>query len=182
MGLTSAGGSQRVMVNGRDRHVAGYLRDFLFPPERLQSPVSTLSGGERNRLHLAKLLQSGGNVLLLDEPTNDLDIPTLEVLEESLLDLPGALVLVTHDRYLMDRVADLILGLDGRGGTRQVADLDQWARQVDKVPGDRKVAGETDKPKEPRPRRSASASPPSWATWSSASWTAWSRPSRRPKR
>jgi ATP-binding cassette subfamily F protein uup len=106
--------------------VIGYLQDFLFPPERTRSPVSALSGGERNRLLLARLFSQPANLLVLDEPTNDLDIPSLEVLEESLLEFTGALVLVTHDRHLLDRVSTQILVLDGRGGAQHFADYDQW--------------------------------------------------------
>jgi ATP-binding cassette subfamily F protein uup len=106
--------------------VYGYLEDFLFPAERARSPVKALSGGERNRLLLARLFTRPANVLILDEPTNDLDLETLEALEESLLEFTGALVLVTHDRFLFDRVSTGVLALDGRGGAERFADLAQW--------------------------------------------------------
>ncbi len=106
-------GSQRVQINGRDRHVSGYLRDFLFPPERLQSPVSTLSGGERNRLLLASLFARPANLLVLDEPTNDLDVETLELLEELLLEFQGTLLLVSHDRAFLDNVVTSTLVFEG---------------------------------------------------------------------
>jgi ABC transport system ATP-binding/permease protein len=102
---TIAPGSDWVEVGGVRKHVTGYLADFLFPPERAQAPVSTLSGGERNRLLLARLFAMPSNLLVLDEPTNDLDIDSLELLEATLADYPGTLILVTHDRAFMDNVA-----------------------------------------------------------------------------
>jgi ATP-binding cassette subfamily F protein uup len=99
---------------------------FLFTGEQLNQPVRNLSGGERARVLIAKLMLEPADVLLLDEPTNDLDIPTLEILEENLLDFPGALVLVTHDRYLLNRVSSTVMGLDGRGHTGRFADYAQW--------------------------------------------------------
>jgi len=110
-----ADGSHRVMVNGRDVHVAGYLRDFLFPAERLQSPVSSLSGGERNRLLLARLFAKPANLLVMDEPTNDLDVETLELLEELLMDYQGTLLLVSHDRAFLDNVVTRSLVFEGEG-------------------------------------------------------------------
>ena len=115
-----------VVFQGRGLHVAGWAKRFLFRSEQLDTPVSRLSGGEQARTVLARLMLEPADLLLLDEPTNDLDIPTLEVLEESLLEFPGALVLVTHDRYLLDRVSTRILALDGRGGAVPYADYDQW--------------------------------------------------------
>jgi ABC transport system ATP-binding/permease protein len=115
-----------VIHQGRTTHVASWAARFLFTSEQLNQPVRNLSGGERARVLIAKLMLEPADVLLLDEPTNDLDIPTLEILEENLLDFPGALVLVTHDRYLLNRVASTVLGLDGRGHTGQFADYAQW--------------------------------------------------------
>jgi ATP-binding cassette subfamily F protein uup len=115
-----------VVFQGRGVHVAGWAKRFLFRSEQLETPVGRLSGGEQARAVLARLMLEPADLLLLDEPTNDLDIPTLEVLEESLLEFPGALVLVTHDRYLLDRVSTRILALDGRGGAVPYADYDQW--------------------------------------------------------
>ncbi len=115
-----------VVFEGREIHVAGWARRFLFRTEQLETPVGRLSGGEQARVVLARLMLEPADLLLLDEPTNDLDIPTLEVLEESLLAFPGALVLVTHDRYLLDRVSTRILALDGQGGAIPYADYDQW--------------------------------------------------------
>jgi ATP-binding cassette subfamily F protein uup len=123
-------GSPRVVINGRDRHVAGYLRDFLFPPERLQSPVSTLSGGERNRLLLARLFARPANLLVMDEPTNDLDVETLELLEELLLDYPGTLLLVSHDRDFLDNVVTSSLVFEGDGVIGDyVGGYSDWLRQ-----------------------------------------------------
>jgi ATP-binding cassette subfamily F protein uup len=112
----------------RDRviHVAGWAARFLFTGEQLNQPVSRLSGGERARVLIAQLMLQPADVLLLDEPTNDLDIPTLEILEESLLEFPGSLVLVTHDRYMLDRVSNVVLGLDGNGPAESFADYLQW--------------------------------------------------------
>ena len=115
-----------VVFQGRPVHVAGWARRFLFRPEQLETPVGRLSGGEQARAVLARLVLEPADLLLLDEPTNDLDIPTLEVLEESLVEFPGALVLVTHDRYLLDRVSTRILALDGRGGAVAYAGYEQW--------------------------------------------------------
>ena len=107
-------------------HVASWAARFLFAAEDLNRPVGRLSGGERARVLIAQLMLQPADVLLLDEPTNDLDIPTLEILEESLLEYPGALLLVTHDRYMLDRVSTIVLGLDGRGGSERFADYSQW--------------------------------------------------------
>jgi ATP-binding cassette subfamily F protein uup len=115
-----------VIYQGRTVHVASWAARFLFTSEQLNQPVRNLSGGERARVLIAKLMLEPADVLLLDEPTNDLDIPTLEILEENLLDFPGALVLVTHDRYLLNRVSSTVLGLDGNGHTGRFADYAQW--------------------------------------------------------
>jgi len=115
-----------VVYRDRSLHVASWAKRFLFRPEQLETSVSRLSGGEKARIVLARLMLQPADLLVLDEPTNDLDISTLEVLEESLMEFPGALVLVTHDRYLIDRVSTQILALDGRGGTEMFADYGQW--------------------------------------------------------
>lgn len=115
-----------VIYQDRVIHVAAWAARFLFPVDQLVQPVGRLSGGERARVLIARLMLEPADVLLLDEPTNDLDIPTLELLEESLLEFPGALVLVTHDRYLLDRVSTVVLGLDGKGSTERFADYSQW--------------------------------------------------------
>jgi ATP-binding cassette subfamily F protein uup len=118
--------SDSVVYQGRVVHVASYAQKFLFTGEQLNQPVERLSGGERARVLIARLMLEPADLLLLDEPTNDLDIATLEVLEESLLEYTGALVLVTHDRYMLDRVSTTVLGLDGKGSAAVFADYPQW--------------------------------------------------------
>jgi ATP-binding cassette subfamily F protein uup len=118
--------SDSVVYQGRVVHVASYATKFLFTSEQLNQPVERLSGGERARVLIAKLMLEPADLLLLDEPTNDLDIATLEILEESLLEYTGALILVTHDRYMLDRVSTIVLGLDGKGGSERFSDYSQW--------------------------------------------------------
>ena len=115
-----------VTFQGRTLHVAAWAKRFLFQPEQLEVSVGRLSGGEQARIHIARLMQQPADLLILDEPTNDLDIPTLDVLEESLTTFEGGLVLVTHDRFMLDRVATGIVALDGRGGAETFADYAQW--------------------------------------------------------
>jgi ATP-binding cassette subfamily F protein uup len=123
-------GNDTVMVNGRSRHVNSFLRDFLFAPDRARSPVKALSGGERNRLLLAKLFTRPANVLVLDEPTNDLDIETLELLEAQLVEWPGTLLLVSHDRTFLDNVATSTFVFEGNGRIQEyVGGYDDWLRQ-----------------------------------------------------
>ena len=118
--------SDSVVYQDRVIHVASWASRFLFSGEQLNQPVGRLSGGERARVLIAQLMLQPADVLLLDEPTNDLDIPTLEILEESLLEFRGSLVLVTHDRYMLDRVSTIVLGLDGQGSAESFADYSQW--------------------------------------------------------
>jgi ATP-binding cassette subfamily F protein uup len=113
-----AGSNDQVVVNGSARHVSGYLRDFLFRPEQLNTPAAALSGGERNRLMLARLFARPANVLVMDEPTNDLDIDTLELLEEYVAEFPGTLLLVSHDRAFLDHVVTSLLVFEGDGVVR----------------------------------------------------------------
>ena len=115
-----------VTFQGRHVHVASWAKRFLFRPEQLQLPVGRLSGGEQARVRIARVMREAADVLLLDEPTNDLDIPTLQVLEESLAEFAGAVVLVTHDRFMLERVSTTILALDGEGGVAVFADYEQW--------------------------------------------------------
>ena len=119
-------GGDAVVYQGRSIHLVSWAKRFLFKPEQLELPVSRLSGGEQARLLIARLMLQPADLLILDEPTNDLDIPTLDVLEESLLEFTGALVLVTHDRWLLDRVSTRLLALDGTGRAKWFADYSQW--------------------------------------------------------
>jgi ATP-binding cassette subfamily F protein uup len=138
--------SDSVIYQERAIHVAAWAARFLFASEDLNQPVGRLSGGERARVLIAQLMLQPADVLLLDEPTNDLDIPTLEILEESLLEYRGALVLVTHDRYMLDRVSTVVLGLDGLGEAERLADYSQW----DSWQRSQQVKGARDKARRPR--------------------------------
>jgi ATP-binding cassette subfamily F protein uup len=127
---TIGDGNDTVIVNGQPQHVHGYLKQFLFPPERASSPVRALSGGERNRLLLARLFTRPANLLVLDEPTNDLDIETLELLETLLVDWPGTLLLVSHDRAFIDNVVTSTLVFEGGGRVKEyVGGYEDWLRQ-----------------------------------------------------
>jgi ATP-binding cassette subfamily F protein uup len=131
---------------GKAVHVSGWAQRFLFRPDQLSTFVGNLSGGEQARVLIANLMLDPADVLLLDEPTNDLDIPSLEVLEEALLAFPGAIVLVTHDRFMLERIATEFLGLDGEGGIRTFHALEQWKPEKKK----RSDAALTKKNKQPR--------------------------------
>jgi ATP-binding cassette subfamily F protein uup len=145
MDNVTGGSGDTVTIDGRPRHVSGYLRDFLFPPERLQAPVSMLSGGERNRLLLARLFARPSNLLVMDEPTNDLDVETLELLEEMVANYAGTLLLVSHDRAFLDNVVTSTLVFEGSGQVNEyVGGYSDWLRQ-------RKVAAQ------PAPRAPAAA-------------------------
>src|SRR6188508_1673471 len=123
-------GSDTVTVNGESRHIIGYLKDFLFPAERARSPVKALSGGERNRLMLARLFTRPANVLVMDEPTNDLDLETLELLESQLAEWTGTLLLVSHDRAFLDNVVTSTLVFEGGGRIQEyVGGYEDWVRQ-----------------------------------------------------
>ena len=136
--LAPAGGDA-VVYQDRSVHLVSWAKRFLFKPEQLDLPVSRLSGGEQARLLIARLMLEPADLLILDEPTNDLDIPTLDVLEDSLLEFTGALVLVTHDRWLLDRVSTRLLALDGMGRAEWFADYTQWEEaQVRKAAQERK--------------------------------------------
>jgi ATP-binding cassette subfamily F protein uup len=140
-------GSDRVEVNGRSKHVIGYLQDFLFSPERARTPVKALSGGERNRLLLARLFTRPANVLVMDEPTNDLDVETLELLEDLLLGYRGTLLLVSHDRAFLNNVVTSCLVFEGKGWVREyVGGYDDWLRQRPPAPAPEKTE-KTEKPK-----------------------------------
>jgi ATP-binding cassette subfamily F protein uup len=122
-----------VTVGDRQVHVGAWASQFLFRPDQLNVAVGELSGGEQARVRIAQLMLQPADVLLLDEPTNDLDIPALEVLEESLADFPGAVVLVSHDRELMDRLCTEVIGLDGNGNAATYATVDQWLNAYEKA-------------------------------------------------
>jgi ATP-binding cassette subfamily F protein uup len=124
-----------VVYQDRSVHVVSWAKRFLFRPEQLDLPVSRLSGGEQARLLIAQLMLQPADLLILDEPTNDLDIPTLDVLEDNLTEFAGALVLVTHDRWLLDRVSTVLLALDGAGTAEMFADYGQWEGRVSARPG-----------------------------------------------
>ena len=143
-----------VTWQGRSVHVASWAKRFLFRPEQLEVPVGRLSGGEQARILIARLMREPADLLILDEPTNDLDIPTLEVLEDSLAEFDGALVLVTHDRFMLERVSTVILALDGLGGTATFADYAQWEAARDAAePAMRKAPDRAPEAPRPRPKR-----------------------------
>jgi ATP-binding cassette subfamily F protein uup len=154
---TVGDGNDRVTVAGRVRHVHGYLEDFLFPPERARSPVKALSGGERNRLLLARLFTRPANVLVLDEPTNDLDLETLELLEAQLVDWPGTLLVVSHDRRFLDHVVTSTIAYEGNGHWAEyVGGYDDWLRQR---PQHDASAPATASPSSPAPAPATAAAP-----------------------
>ena len=140
------GGSDTVTINGRTRHIIGYLKDFLFTAEQAASPVARLSGGERNRLLLARLFTRPSNLMVMDEPTNDLDMETLELLEDLLNEYPGTLLLVSHDREFLNNVVTSTLVLEGEGRVKEYAGgYDDWLLQ---------------RPAEPPPAAQPAAKPP----------------------
>ncbi len=148
-------GCDNVTVNGRTRHIIGYLEDFLFPPERSRSPVKVLSGGERNRALLAKLFTKPSNVLVLDEPTNDLDADTLELLEEMLMEYQGTVLLVSHDREFLDNIVTSTIVFEGDGRlVEYVGGYNDWLRQRSlSSPGGTEKAKKKEKPEKSRPQR-----------------------------
>ncbi len=150
VGENVTGGGDFLTVNGRRRHVIGYLQDFLFSPERVRSPASVLSGGERNRLLLARLFSRPANVLVLDEPTNDLDMETLDLLEELLFEFSGTVLLVSHDRAFLNNVVTSTLAFEGEGAVREyVGGYDDWLRQR---PSSERGEGAKKSSKKPRRR------------------------------
>jgi ATP-binding cassette subfamily F protein uup len=155
-----APGSQTVAYRGKTMHITAWTAQFLFTKDQLDMPLSELSGGEQSRVLIARLMLRPADLLILDEPTNDLDIPSLEVLEESLADFPGALLLVTHDRFMLDRVSSELLCLDGRGGARLFADVAQWQRAQEKSGREEKAANR------PAPKPAAPKANTRRLTWS----------------
>jgi ATP-binding cassette subfamily F protein uup len=130
MDNVTGGSGETITIDGQARHVSSYLRDFLFPPERLHAPVSMLSGGERNRLLLARLFAQPSNLLVMDEPTNDLDAETLDLLEELVAEYAGTLLLVSHDRSFLDNVVTSTLVFEGAGRVNEyVGGYTDWVRQ-----------------------------------------------------
>ncbi|WOD07290.1 ATP-binding cassette domain-containing protein [Marinomonas sp. GJ51-6] len=128
-------GKDVIEINGQNKHVIGYLGDFLFPPERARTPIKALSGGERNRVLLAKLFTRPANLLIMDEPTNDLDVETLELLEELLMNYDGTLLLVSHDRSFLDNVVTSVIAFEGDGYVKEyVGGYQDWIRQGGKFP------------------------------------------------
>ena len=157
-----AEGRESVTVGGKPKHVIGYLQDFLFTPERARAPITRLSGGERNRLLLAKLFAQPSNLLVMDEPTNDLDVETLELLEELLADYPGTLLLVSHDRDFLDNVVTSTLVMEGNGRVGEyVGGYSDWLRQKSEIPSStgrhpgesRDPAPKVEKPDEPAKKK-----------------------------
>lgn len=151
-----AEGSDRIVINGKTRHIIGYLQNFLFTPQRSRSPVKVLSGGERNRLMLAKLFARPSNLLVMDEPTNDLDIETLELLEEVLMSYTGTLLLVSHDRTFLNNVVTSTLVLEGEGKVNEyVGGYDDWLKQRPKLPVEPKEKKEPKREKIPKLQQGA---------------------------
>ncbi|RBO79864.1 ATP-binding cassette domain-containing protein [Marinomonas aquiplantarum] len=141
-------GKETIEINGQNKHVIGYLGDFLFPPERARTPVKALSGGERNRVLLAKLFTKPANLLVMDEPTNDLDVETLELLEELLMNYDGTLLLVSHDRAFLDNVVTSVIAFEGEGVVREyVGGYQDWIRQGGKFPAESTSQTTESKPK-----------------------------------
>ncbi len=141
---------QSVEYRGRTVHITGWAKRFRFQREQLDLPIKVLSGGEQARAVIARLMLRPADVLIVDEPTNDLDIPTRETLEESLLEFPGALVLVTHDRYMLNRVCTRFIGLDGNGSTGQFAEYQQWEAWLRRLKTKRNKVGKQEKSDEHR--------------------------------
>jgi ATP-binding cassette subfamily F protein uup len=147
-----ADGNEYVMFHGQRRHVISYLEDFLFPASRARTPVKVLSGGERNRLLLAKMFTKPGNVLVMDEPTNDLDIETLELLESLLVEYEGTLLLVSHDRAFVNNVVTGTLAFEGNGSWKEYpGGYDDWLEQRKKVEVREKRAGKGNSEKRKSP-------------------------------
>ena len=153
-----------VTFQGRSVHVASWAKRFLFRSEQLEMPVGRLSGGEQARILIARLMCEPADLLILDEPTNDLDIPTLEVLEESLAEFDGGLVLVTHDRFMLERVSTTILALDGEGGAETFADYTQWeAARMSRAAAPRSAADAPPARERPRAKRLGYLEQREWA-------------------
>lgn len=138
-----------IVFRDRSLHVVSWAKKFLFRPDQLETPVGQLSGGEQARILIASLMRTPADILLLDEPTNDLDIASLDVLESSLVDFPGALVLVTHDRFLLDRICHRLLGFGGKSGVTYYADYEQWLADLPQSAPVKKTAKKSSTPATP---------------------------------
>lgn len=147
-----AGGYESVDFRGRNIHISSWAKRFLFSASQLEMPVRDLSGGEQARVLIARLMLQPADVLVLDEPTNDLDITSLDVLEDSLTDFPGAIVLVTHDRFMLDRVCTEIWGLDGRGRVGRYVDCAEWQAEQARIARAKEDVSSRGKPKKPKGR------------------------------
>lgn len=147
-----AGDNESVDFRGRSVHITAWAKQFLFTTTQLEMPVGDLSGGEQARVLIARLMLQPADVLVLDEPTNDLDITSLNVLEESLIDFAGAIILVTHDRFMLDRVCTEILGLDGRGRVGRYVDCAQWQTEQARFARGKEDTSDHNKTKKPKGR------------------------------
>jgi ATP-binding cassette subfamily F protein uup len=157
MDNVTGGSGETITIDGQPRHVSSYLRDFLFPPERLHAPVSMLSGGERNRLLLARLFAKPSNLLVMDEPTNDLDAETLDLLEEMVAEYAGTLLLVSHDRAFLDNVVTSTLVFEGDGRVNEyVGGYSDWLRQRRSIA----VAAKTPSPRSTQSQATPAAARP----------------------
>ena len=155
-----ADGSEYTEINGQRRHVLGYLQDFLFSPERARTPVSALSGGERNRVLLARLFAQPANLLVMDEPTNDLDLETLELLEELLIEYPGTLLVASHDRAFLDNVVTSTLVFEGAGRVQEyVGGYSDWVRYTQRLASAKATASAKRAPSQPSPAVERAAKP-----------------------
>jgi ATP-binding cassette subfamily F protein uup len=162
----TGGRGDTVMIGSKPKHVVGYMRDFLFAPEQARTPLRVLSGGERGRLMLARSLAKPSNVLVLDEPTNDLDLETLDVLEEMIGDYAGTVLLISHDRDFLDRAVDTVIVPEGNGRwliyaggyTDMLAQRGEDVRRKGAKPAEKALAEKTVAPVEPKPQRSAAPS------------------------
>ncbi len=155
-----ADGNERLLIGGKERHIYGYMQDFLFTPDRARQPAKFLSGGERNRLLLARLFRQSSNVLVLDEPTNDLDTETLELLEELVSNYDGTLLLVSHDRAFLNNVVTSILALDGQGNVIELGggydDYQRYrSRQQEQAEAARAIAAKPAVVPEAKPKKSS---------------------------
>ena len=176
----TGGGSETVMVGGQPRHVIGYMKDFLFTPEQARTPLGKLSGGERGRLMLAQVLAKPSNVLVLDEPTNDLDLETLDVLENMIGDYAGTVLLISHDRDFLDRLVTSVIVPEGNGRWIEYAGgyTDMLAQRGEDLTREALKAAAAKEAREAKPRRAAGIA--AQAASSASTKSTRSRPCRKP--